>query len=403
MRRRTAKGFTLAAVVAACGWFYAGFFHTDPLADMRTRQAVWLARVLLPLLFLAVPWARVAVRRGRLRPATVARAAIGVVVVLIGALAAQWILFDLRAARPPHEAFHPYLQLMPTPFQPQTTDTRAFRVFCLGGSTTEFTDSHGRGWPARLQERLKGAAGDRPVEVYSLGRQWYSSLHTLINYEVNLRHHKPDAVIVMHAINDLLQNADFSRFSLGPFRDDYGHFAGPVTRLVTERSFLKKMAGTWRSAWYYRPRQSLDAPGFPGVVPFERNLRTLVELAKADGALVAFATQPNLMKETMTAEEQASLLMWRFEAVGPRTQWTRDTVLRGMRTYNDITRKVARETGALLIDADAAIPRTLANFSDEVHYRDPAFDLVAECMAGKLRPAIQARTGAASAEGTPHE
>ena len=100
--------------------------------------------------------------------------------------------------------------------------------------------------PTRVQARLRDADTARPVEVSNLGRQWYTSHHSLINYASNLRPLRPDVVVVMHAINDVLHNADFSYFSRGPFRsavprphDLLGHEAGTrQTQYAEQRAVL---------------------------------------------------------------------------------------------------------------------------------------------------------------------
>ena len=264
-----------------------------------------------------------------------------------------------------------------------------FRIFCLGGSTTEFGDSQGRGWPSRLEERLQAKALDRPIEVHNLGRQWYTSLHTVHNYVANLRHNRPDLIIVTHGINDLLLNADFSHLSAGPFRDDYGHFYGPVTRLVASPSLPQLLLGrVRRSIWYYTPPEEVRIGEFPGIEPFRRYLNALIDLARLDGTRVVLMTQPFLAKEPMSDEERAALAMVNFEAVGSGKQWTPYTAVRGMEAYNEAVRQVARDRGVVLVDLESAVPKTLEYFYDDVHYRDKAFDLVADYVAENLSPEL---------------
>jgi hypothetical protein len=121
---------------------------------------------------------------------------------------------------------HPFLQLAPVvegAGLDQASDS--FRIFCLGGSTTEFADSSGRDWPSRVEENLRKRLGRSDIRVLNCGRQWYTTLHMLILYESSLRQYRPDAIVLMETINDLLVNA----FALQrrPFQFDYGHFYGP--------------------------------------------------------------------------------------------------------------------------------------------------------------------------------
>ena len=65
------------------------------------------------------------------------------------------------------------------------------------------------GCKSKSKIALRQSLPQQSIEVYSMGRQWYTSLHTFINYSVNLRQYKPQLIVVMQSINDLLHNADF--------------------------------------------------------------------------------------------------------------------------------------------------------------------------------------------------
>lgn len=280
--------------------------------------------------------------------------------------------------------FHPYLQLKPNDFIKNSSITEnKVTVFCLGGSTTEFKGKNNKGWPAHVQEVLKEEYNILGTDIHNLGRQWYTTLHTLINYQANLRQHKPEVIIVMHSINDLLQNADTSYFSHGTFREDYGHFYGPVNRLISTKNYVQETLDKVRF-WYHKPRETIVTENFPGLVPFKRYLNTIIDLARVDGTKVILMTQPYLIKEDMTPEEKAKLKMLNVETYGPKTRWSHMTVLRGMEKYNQAIAGVARERSVFLIDLDKVVPKTLDYFCDDVHYTEKSYDIIAKFIADEI-------------------
>ncbi|MEI6126676.1 MAG: hypothetical protein WCQ99_09020, partial [Pseudomonadota bacterium] len=99
-----------------------------------------------------------------------------------------------------------------------------------------------------------------------------------------------------------MDGADFSYFSFGSFRKDYGYFYGPVYRLINRPSVLQTLYMLFRSMWHYQSREIINTDVFPGVAPFERNLHTLIDLARIDGTAVVLMTQPNLYKNSMTPD-----------------------------------------------------------------------------------------------------
>ncbi len=280
--------------------------------------------------------------------------------------------------------FHPYLQLKPKDLNEESLKPGSnLKIFCIGGSTTEFTPGDKAGWPQRVQSILEREERYTGVNVLNLGRQWYTSLHTLINYQANLRQHRPDVIIVMHAINDLLHNADESYFSHGSFREDYGHFYGPLNRLISTDNYITQSLGKLRF-WYHRPRKEIITDEFPGLVSFRRYLHTLIDIAMADGTDVVLMTQPYLIKKELSSKEKTRLKMLNVETCGPTTKWSHLTALHGMQKYNQATIDIANERGVHLIDLEKAIPKTLEYFYDEVHYTKKAFDAVAKFIATEI-------------------
>ncbi len=384
------EGAAIFVFCAAVAWVTLGFFRPDPYAIERwplpSRLILWTARILIPAGSAVLLWMYHQIRRGKI-------AAANAVLFSLTSLFLLLLLYPVadgryhRSMGKRHGAdqVHPFLQLAPAPVD--TALERAgdsFRIFCLGGSTTEFADSSGRDWPSRVEENLGKRSGRSGIRVYNFGRQWYTTLHMLIQYESSLRKYRPDAVIVMETINDLLVNADFSYFSGGPFREDYGHFYGPLTRIYGHKGMQPAAAEFLGHYWYFTPRVVAEQDSFPGLPSFRRNLNTLIDLAEKDGARVVLMTQPNLYSDSITAEGKRSLRMLNQEAVGPDKQWGYRTALNGFRQYRNAVIETAAARKAVLIDLESRLPKTLEYFYDDVHYQNRSFDLMAAAVTDGL-------------------
>lgn len=191
------------------------------------------------------------------------------------------------------------------------------RIVCLGGSSTygNGPQSDGATWPARLQVLLNQRRPEVPVEVINGGAPSWSTFESLINLAFRMVEFEPDLVIVYHATNDaapaLWPNPTF----------DNSHFRAvwPVVRpSPLEKVFEHSMTYLiWRKYGtdYLDKRADLgfygirnyeanyedpfgDGP-FPrrGFQNFERNLRSIVALARAHGARVLIMTQANLASD----------------------------------------------------------------------------------------------------------
>ena len=72
------------------------------------------------------------------------------------------------------------------------------------------------------------------------------------------------------------------------------------------------------------------------------------------------------------------------EAIGNGNKWSYKTALSGIRQYNDEIRKISKEEDVYLIDLEAAVPKSLEYFYDDVHYQTKTFDLIATKIAREI-------------------
>lgn len=371
-------------------WAWAGFFFPDPYFTVMAGMGSRLICQIVPLVLLPLGYGLLAVillTRNRELSRNLLLLSLSLLVLLLVLYPVADMLWSLRGrerSRAMADQGHSFLQLKP-PWSAVPDTTRAVTtLFCLGGSTTEMRDSRGIGWPERVEEELCRMTGRKNIEVYNMGRQWYTTLHSLINYEVTLRQYHPEVIIVMHNINDFLQNADFSYFSKGPFREDYGHFYGPVVYLTEPGGLFAKFSEKLGHFWYHHPREVIEEASFPGEAVFRRNLTTLIELARLDGTRVILMSQPTLLHDGMDARMRGVCTMVTREAVGSTKQWSFATAIRGMERYNAAIRETAISEGVPFIDLEKTVPKTLTWFFDEVHYQDTTFPLISATVAREI-------------------
>lgn len=283
--------------------------------------------------------------------------------------------------------YHAIVQLKPPPLPP-FEERPDLLIVCLGGSSTAWPDSSGIDWPSRIETRLGEVFPEQSVRVLNQGKEWFTSLHSLINFSTNLQQLKPDLVVVTHAINDLLLNADFSIFSNGPFRHDYGHFLGPVRDLVHRKTLHERVLERlgFRDEEYAAPE--IVSSQFPGLRSFEANLINLYRLSGLPPERFILLSQPTLYKAEITDQEMQTLYMLNHEAVGNGKRWDFETALRGMNRYNEKTEQISDALGVHFLDLESVVPKTLEYFKDDVHYQDKAFPLIAKAVSQSIQESL---------------
>ena len=371
------------------GYLYIGFYYPDDIFIKANPIFYYISifiRISFPILILLIILLYRAVYLGRIKLSSI--------VLLLFALLFVILLvypfgeyFYKKRYRMNLDKYHTFLQLNPP--IPSDVDTNYFNIFCLGGSTTEFRDSRGRDWPGLTQKLIREKYNIDSIRFYNLGKQWYTTQHTLINYIQNLRKFKPDVIIVMHNINDLLINADFSRFSNGNFREDYGHFLGPEALMIKYGSLAEFIFNNLKLLWYRPEPVDIKTDKFPGLVSFRNNLKTLTELARNSDTKIIFMTQPNIYKQKMNSEELQSLNMLNREAIGDGIRWTYETALSGIKKYNDTIRELSNELNVPLVDLEKVVPKSLDYFYDDVHYTDKTYDLISSYLSDELLKVIR--------------
>jgi lysophospholipase L1-like esterase len=325
-------------------------------------------------------------RTGRWKAVHVAAAAL--VALFTGLLLYLPLSYFYEDSLIPRPRFHAHLQLFPRDIALPPRRDNALVIAFLGGSTTANTS-----WTEEVGRSLQAQFPDRQVITLNQGVPWYTVLHSLINYETNVRHVKPDYVVVMHAINDLGVSADHSYYVNGPFRRDYGHHMGPMTRVSRTRPLFVFLLDVARHMFFWQRREPVDTDVFPGLPAFSGYYRRLVQLIRLDGSRPVVMAQPYLYKPRMTEREIRRVYMDNHNGAGPRKVWTIDTARRGMEQYVGAVRALAAEEDVPLIDLEAAVPKDLKYLKDDCHYTDEGAALVARQVSASLAELIRGSPG----------
>ena len=291
--------------------------------------------------------------------------------------------------------FEPFVQVHYYRFKsaPQPKQPDELRVLCLGGSTTRnFRLLPEHRYPSVLEDLLAKQYPKRRVTVFNAGMDWYTTKHSLINYVTYYRDWSPDVVVVMHAVNDLCRSFAPPEFALGEYNDRWSHYYGPAINGAKPPTFERHVFGAFARTWYSMFRfVPTDYPPdhYRAITPFEDNLRKLVHAVRSDGATLALVTQPSLLKPDMNTEELGKLLFGKkfcaipcnpFQQAYPSPRSLGDAHKR----FNAVVRQVAASEKVVLVDAEPAVPKVVANFSDDVHCTKAGARRLAQLVADTL-------------------
>ena len=359
---------------------------------------------------------------------------LGVVVVfvwvecLMEALAARH-LYHKAAVR-----VHPFLQIVPsnvpTAIGASGTDgvnaqgfrgqevaiekpATTFRLFTLGGSTTlGISNPYVETYPAILQRLLAARYPGAHIEVENAACDWYTSAHSLVNYELRVRRFHPDAIIVMHAMNDLIRSFSPPWAARGPYRPDYSHYLGPQMSLLGPQATVFDAAPEFvrgdfllirylKQAWRRDPTPFDQDPAnidrlrallrpkpiaqFRSLQSFRENMDKLLRSAQSDGLRRQLvASEPFIYREDLSAAEQRHLFLAPVFCAENGAYPDLASMLAGMRQFNDVAREVATADGAGFVDFAAAVPKRTENFTDDVHLTAKGNELVARAALDRI-------------------
>jgi lysophospholipase L1-like esterase len=261
-----------------------------------------------------------------------------------------------------------------------------FRVFVIGGSTTEcLYISNEKAFTRVIQDSLAALLPSSTIRVYGAGKSGDKTYDHIAMFAHRLAHLQPDLVVVFPGINDLLASAH-GRDYLFMSRADNAAWRMPqllrlaatelqVGRLVfgalkptSYREAVEELAMTSTIRRSVRIREQLPLAAGPPPVqldPYRDNLRSIAGLAEAHGAPVVFLTQATTWASTIDPRAKE----WHWMSIGPDVRFDEARMEAAMNAYNAVTRSMAG-TGAHVLDLAALMPKSLEFFYDDVHFNN---------------------------------
>lgn len=179
------------------------------------------------------------------------------------------------------------------------------RIACIGGSTT--MNQH----PLHLKRFLEAQFDSPKYEVMDFGCDGWTSQESLINYMIRIQLFSPDYLIIHHGVNDGPPRI------WGDWRPDYTNFrtswydqSGVLLRYLSKHSFLIYSILYFKGImiydiqnyviqWMPQEKQKTEVTQ-QSMLPFQRNIDTLFQLAQSNGTKVILAPV-NYNTETITA------------------------------------------------------------------------------------------------------
>jgi len=257
-----------------------------------------------------------------------------------------------------------------------------YRIVCLGGSTTwGALEDYKLSYPYLLQKDLCERYGHPEVQVVNGGVSGYTTYESLLNLELRALDLSPDLILVYHAVND-------AKSRLVPPERYTGDNAGYRRSLRVHYSFLEHSLFLHYLfvQWGWSETNSLERMARrPGVeIPkgaskeektrmlmevvrknpplyFERNLRDIVAVARANGAKVM------LTSWAYTTENGGDMA----------TPWYRAMV----GEHNAISRRLAKQLGTYFYDFAMQMPPDAKYWKDSMHMSEAGAPVKADLFA----------------------
>lgn len=302
----------------------------------------------------------------------------------------------------------------------------AFRIVCLGGSTTYGHNLRPESaWPAVTERLLRERGYD--VEVINAGMPWYATAHSLANYVLHMRYYEPDVVVVMHGVNDLCRS--FPKFGEPAPELDYGSYQGPLylalggarreSSTPGRRPQLIAGSALWTlvcaatnfNRYYYsalrerrrhspNPRKSdrkvnetgeidFTPADYPSIESFETHLNYLVEACRRDGRQVLLSTQAHVYgRDIPEGDSGPRHLLRRSLFRVPGGVVSPSSLGGAMRAIREAVFDIARQHGVPVADAEAAIDSRPQYFRDDFHLTVAGHNVVASVFANQVGPML---------------
>lgn len=239
----------------------------------------------------------------------------------------------------------------------RTKSPDELRVICFGGSTT-VNRREGTSYAQLLEQRLSKAALGRTVRVLNAGGDGFSTAHVLVNLALRNLEAQPDVITVYENINDLSAihfGARTASDYANKYHDDFylgmRHRTGFIAELTKISRLARSAVHRVHALRFPEPESGTAQDWRPVMVHYERNLRSIVAVARAHGIAVVLATQP------ASAQLRADP---------------------GFSAFNEVVRRLAAELDVPLVDVAAQVQDEACFLPDQIHYTPAGVRAVAD-------------------------
>ena len=251
----------------------------------------------------------------------------------------------------------------------------AFRVWCVGGSTTFdiYAPDNAHTWPALLQERLQEGLPDRSVEVINTGIPGEVMSGSVKDFQDLAGQLKPDLVVVYHGPNDLRRVLDNTAQTIGPSGGD-SRLDGLLRADVALLRVLKRRLQSSPYMLTQRPDRALSAETMTPILNDLEQLLRQVESRKAVAVMATHALRaaPDTRGEPARREVAETAMMLQMSA---------ESAIEAFALYNEMVADLAASRGLVLADVRASVPPDPALWGDGTHFAAGGSVLAADAIA----------------------
>jgi lysophospholipase L1-like esterase len=279
-------------------------------------------------------------------------------------------------------------------------------IVTIGGSTTQcFFLSDDKTWTARLSDLLQPSVAK--LWVNNAGLDGHSTFGHLVLLEDHVKNIHPKVAIFLVGANDVARDPDVD-FDAENVKSSIS-FRSPtafVKSLSPYSEVAALIANLYRSLNAYREglmhqKVDLKEQGYFDASPevqqkyiaataadhylrgYESRLRQLVAVSKANGIEPVLVTQPLLAGGGIDDVTGVDLSRVRANPIANGKMWWDS-----LEVYNDVTRRVGRENGLLVIDLARELPKSSRMFYDFVHFSAEGAQQVANIIYKHLCPVL---------------
>jgi lysophospholipase L1-like esterase len=271
---------------------------------------------------------------------------------------------------------------------PEIPEEKSYRIFCVGGSTTEcFYLSDGKDWPALLMAALNKKYPQ--VWVNNAGLDGHSTRGHEVLLRDQLLQYKPNMVVFLVGCNDVAAG-EFNRFEKGNMAAnkrllEYSELFNIYHNYQMARNARKRGLGHTPVNFTLHPHSDtsgwrnagVDTVQLRALQAYAGRIEALGKLCKAKGAVPVFVTQPTILDNKM---DVSGRYLGDLEFQGASALHYRVV----LEQYNGILKTVCARNNWQCIDAASELTSSSKNYYDFFHYTNQGAAEMARIISKKL-------------------